>query len=234
MSSARTMNSPVNLPCFLMSENLRPEKIPTNAACQALILGMLFFLTPIVLSAQQQQFAADLWHPGKIVLEGGDTLKGQLKYNLQNDVVQLQSHGRLETYTPRKIVFFEIFDQTVKRYRGFYSLPYTNAGQYKAPVFFELMEEGKMTLLCRESMEYKTYSSNYYYGSYTRLVLVNKFFFLKEDGSIVPFTGNKNDLLELMGTNGDNVKKYARQKKLNFDNKYGFGAMVNYYNTLVK
>ena len=44
-------------------------------------------------------------------------------------------------------MFFEIFDVTIKQYRQFYSLPYSGKGGYKAPVFFELLAEGKLTLL---------------------------------------------------------------------------------------
>jgi len=134
-----------------------------------------------------------------------------VKYNMQEDLVQLQTERTVETYTSRKVLFFEIFDVTVKRYRQFYSLPYAVTGQYRAPVFFELLEEGKMTLLSREALESRTYSSFYYYGSYTRLVLVDKFFFMKENGTIAQFTGKKNDLIELMGTRGEQVAKFAKE-----------------------
>jgi hypothetical protein len=181
-----------------------------------------------------QQFAFEYWHDGKIILDTGDTLRGQVKYNMQNDLIQLLSKNKLETYTARKIVTFEIFDITTKRYRLFYSLPYAFKGQYKAPVFFELIEEGKMTLLAREVLEVKTYSSYYSYGASTRIVLVNKFFFLKDDGSILPFSGKKNDMIQLMGTKGEEVEKYIKEHKLNFDRKYDVGRIVEYYNSLFK
>jgi hypothetical protein len=88
--------------------------------------------------------------PVKRVLDTGDTLRGLIKYDLDKDIIQLQANNKLESYTARKVLLFEIFDETVKRYRNFYSLPYALAGQYKAPVFFELLQEGKLTVLCRE------------------------------------------------------------------------------------
>jgi hypothetical protein len=181
-----------------------------------------------------QQFAFDYWHEGKVVLEGNDTLKGMIKYNMQNDLVQLDAHNKLETFTARKILFFEIFDKTVKRYRQFYSLPYASGGQYKTPVFFELLAEGKMTLLAREALEYKTYSSYYYYGSYTRLVVVNKYFFLKEDGRIVDFSGKKNDFLELTGAHENDVQSFIKSNKLDFDDKYNLSKAAEYYNSFFK
>ena len=158
------------------------------------VFTLLFFLAAPALA---QQFPSDLWHEGKIILLEGDTLKGSIKYDLQQDLVQYGiADQRTTAYSARKVLFFEIFDTSVRKYRQFFALPFTTTAGYKAPVFFELLEEGKMTLLSRESVEYRTYSSPYYMGSYSRLVLVYKYYFLDEKGNISEFTGNKNDLLD--------------------------------------
>jgi hypothetical protein len=198
-----------------------------------IIAFILFGLISITASAQQ--FAFELWHEGKLILDSGDTLKGKIKYDLQSDLIQYQTEGqqpKLESYTARKVLFFEIFDGTVKRYRIFYSLPYSTAGQYKAPVFFELLEEGKLTVLCREALEYRTSSSFYYYGSYTRLVLIHKYFLLKENGNIEEYRGKKNDWYELMRGKEDEVQKYVRVNRLDLDDKYELAQALNYYNSL--
>ncbi|MFZ6010583.1 MAG: hypothetical protein ACOYXT_09565, partial [Bacteroidota bacterium] len=130
------------------------------------------------------------------------------------------------------VLFFEIFDSSVHKYRQFYALPFATASGYRAPVFFELLEEGKMTLLTREALEYKTYNSPYYIGSYSRLVLVNKYFFMQENGDIEEFTGNKNDLLNLMGKKSEEVEKYIKSHRLRFDDKYDLARIVAYYNSL--
>lgn len=193
------------------------------------------FLTLILFSPVQflfaQEFAYEYWHDGKIVLETGDTLKGKVKYNLQTDLLQLEEANRIETFTSRKVVFFEIFDVTIKRYRQFYSLPYTTSAQYKAPVFFELLEEGKITLLSREALEYRTYSS-FYYGSYSRLVMVDKYFYLKENGTIQEVGGKKSDLLDILEARREEIQKYIKANKLNLDNKYDAAKVVGYYNSL--
>lgn len=179
-----------------------------------------------------QHFAFELWHDGKLVLDSGDTLRGNIKYNMQENLIQLQASGRNESLTARKVLFFEIFDTTVKHYRQFYSLPYSSNGTYKAPVFFELLEEGKITLLGRESIEYRTYSSPYsFYGSYTRLVLVNKYFLLQENGEIKDAIDKKNDWLGLMGNKEEDVHKYAKANKLDFDNKEELVKIIDYYNS---
>lgn len=193
---------------------------------------LLFVCVVLIASAANaQQFSFEYWHNGYLILEGGDTLKGLIKYNLQTDLLQLQANNRVETYTARKVVFFEIFDSVGKDYRKFYSLPYSSTGSYRAPVFFELLTEGKMTLLCRESLEYKTYSSFYYYGSYTRLVLVYKYFLLQENGEIAEFQGKKNDWIYAMGNYGSEVQKYSKSNKLDFDDKKDLTRIVEYYNS---
>ena len=195
----------------------------------------IFFLILLTSVVYSQRFPSDFWHEGKMVLEDGDTLRGNIKYDLQNDLLQLEANNRLESFTARKVLFFEIFDKAIKRYRQFYSLPYTTSGQYKAPVFFELLSEGKITLLCREALEYRNYpSSFYYYGSTTRLVLVNKFFLLKDNGTIEPFIGKRSDLIDLLGNKGESVEKYMKTNRLNVDDKYEFAQIVSYYNSLYK
>jgi hypothetical protein len=186
-----------------------------------------------IFPAQSQDWAFELWHEGKIVLVEGDTLRGLVKYDLQQDLLQLNSaHQKVVAYSARKVLFFEIFDKTVNRYRQFYSLPYTTASSYKAPIFFELLEEGKMTLLVREALEYRSYTSPYYAQQYSRLVMVYRYFFLEEDGVITEFQGNKNDLLDRMGKRAEEVEKYIKTNRLKYEDKYDFAKIVAYYNSL--
>jgi hypothetical protein len=197
-----------------------------------LFLCVLFHFTGAALG---QEFPFEFWHDGKIVLESGDTLVGSIKYDLQSDLVQFSKGGKLESFTARKMTYFEIFDQTSRRYRQFYSIPYATSGAYKAPVIFELLAEGKMTLLCRESVEYRSYTNAFYsYGSSTRLVLVYQYFLLKENGSIELFEGKRNDLLRLMGDYSDQVSKYAKSNRLDLSDRNEFVQIVTYYNSLFK
>jgi hypothetical protein len=89
--------------------------------------------------------------------------------------------------------------------------------------------------LCRESLEYRTTSSSfYYYGNYTRLVLVYKYFILKENGDIEEFNGKKNDWYELMRNKADEVESYVKSNRLDFNDKYELGRIIAYYNSLYK
>jgi len=197
----------------------------------ALINALLLFLTSTALA--QHEWPSELWHDGKMVLVTGDTLKGRLKYDFQQNLVQyIVNDKQAEIYTARKILFFEIFDETVHKYRKFFVLPYSNASNYKSPFFFELLGEGDITLLSREFLEYKTVSNAFYGASYARLVQTYQYYLLKDNGNIEDFRGNKNDLIGLMGTKGKVVDKYIKENRLDFDDKYDVARIVAYYNSL--
>ncbi len=194
----------------------------------------VFFISSLLfaMNVHAQEFAFELWHDGKVVLENGDTLTGNVKYDMQTDLVQVQQRDQFTTYSARKLLFLEIFDKTVKRYRRMYSLPYNTSGEYRAPVIFELLEEGKITLLCREALEYRTYSSVYNYYNYSRLTIIYRYFLLKEDGSIVEFLGKRGDWLDLMNDRKEEVQKFAKANRLDFDEKYDLSRIIAYYNSL--
>lgn len=198
-----------------------------------------FFLCLTLLAgafSTSAQWAFELWHEGKIVLETGDTLRGQVKYDLQQDLIQFtDKKGIVEAFTARKVLICEIFDKTVGQYRQFYSLPYSTTSGYRTPVFFELIAEGKLTVLCRERLENQTSTSPYYYyGSFSRTVLVNKYYLLKENGEITDLSLRKTDFLQMLGKHGDHINEYMRDNKLSLDDKQELIKIINYYNSLFK
>ncbi|MBS1681697.1 MAG: hypothetical protein JST48_08295 [Bacteroidetes bacterium] len=194
-------------------------------------LVFLSFALPSVILAQT--FPFDIFHDGKVVLESGDTLSGSIKYSPQ-DLLQVRHDNLLESFTARKALYFEIFDQVYKRYRQFYSLPYSATGGYKSPVFFEILAEGKITLLSREKIEYRQSNSPFfYYGGYTtRPVLVNIYYLLRENGNIEDFRGKRNDWYELFGVRQNEMHDYIKENKLDLDRKYQLKQIIDYYNSL--
>ena len=191
------------------------------------------FLT-ITFRVVAQDFPSEVWHDGKLVLLEGDTLKGQIKYNLETDLIQFTSDKKtLQTFTARKLLYFEIFDNTAVRLRQFYALPYQIQNNYKTPVMFEVLVTGEqMSLLSREAVEYQVTNYPYAAGSYTRLELVYTHFFLKPDGSIIEFTGKKNDLLWVMNKKSAEIKKYLKNSKVRLDRRNDLAKLVAYYNSL--
>ena len=62
------------------------------------LIGIIL-LTIILEQANAQYFPSEYWHDGYIVTNNQDSLKGKLKYDLENDLVQLDLNGRIKTQT---------------------------------------------------------------------------------------------------------------------------------------
>ena len=84
-------------------------------------MNKVFFILLFPLNMLAQQFLIDLWHPGLLVTNDGDTIKGDLKYDFENQSIQLDDGQTLKAYNVNNLFFFEIYDETIKDYRQFYS-----------------------------------------------------------------------------------------------------------------
>jgi len=200
---------------------------------------ILFFVISLlfITDSFSQDFPSEMWHEGFVVLESQDTIKGNLKYDIKGDIIQLNVANTIQTYSSRKIIYFEIFDKTVNRYRFFYSLPYYVNENYKTPILFEVLYEGKLSLLCRESIIQETVPVNTYsYRSstyYSRFRLVYDYYFLGESGTIERFGANKKELYYRLRRYSDEIKQYVKRNKLRTDVHVDLIKIVEYYNELL-
>ena len=184
-----------------------------------------------------QKFPSEYWHKGKLVITEGDTLKGKIKYDLSHDLVQVDINDQIFTFGAKKIIYFEIFDVTVDNYRQFYSIPYNITPGYKAQVLFEVLYEGKLTLLTREEIGQETSTSNNYYwsgGNYTRTVLTYEYYFITSKGVLTRFTQKKKDLLEIMKDKQNMIKSYIKTYNLKVDRKGDLARITAYYNSIIE
>ena len=187
--------------------------------------------------ASAQEFPSDFWHNGKLVLVSGDTLDGKLKYDLARDLVQIEIDNKIATFGAKKAHYFEIFDVTTDSYRHFYSIPYATTPGYKIPIFFEVVLEGKLTLLCREYLTKQTSHYNNYYwtgNTYSRTVLAYQYYFLSSEGAISSFTGKKREILDIMRDRQSQIKQFIKKYNLKIDQKGDLARITAYYNGLVE
>lgn len=180
-----------------------------------------------------QVFPSELWHEGKITLTTEETYKGKIKYDLEKGIVQVDTGERLLTYSAKSIFHFEIFDTTVESYREFYVLPYGLVSSYKTPVIFEVLVEGSITLLSRESITTRNVQTPYYYGSHQKEVLIYEYFFLDSEGNITRYTNKKKDLLAVLSARQSQVSEYIRANRLNFDDRNDLIRIIAFYNALL-
>lgn len=190
------------------------------------------------LPATAQYFPSQVWHEGELTLLDGEHFRGKLKYNLEADVVQLNVDNTIQTYSARKILFFEIYDQEYGRYRQFYALPYEATGSYEVPRLFEVLHENALTLLCREEITQESVPQYGYYNYYgnrmgTRPRLTFDYFFLNQGGEIVRYSQKKGDLYDILDRHPDELQQYVKKNRLKHDRQGDLVRITAYYNSLL-
>lgn len=188
-------------------------------------------------SAVAQYFPSQVWHEGEVVLVAGDTLKGEIMYSQETDLVQVKptfDKSRILALSGRKLLSVEIYDKTSGVYRNFYALPYSLNPGYKTPILFEIIFTGtELSLLSRETIENQLV--NYPYsavGTYSRQILDYTYYFLKSDGSISEFYGKKRDLIWAMNNRAPQIKKFIKTNKIRPDRRNDILKVIRYYNSL--
>lgn len=205
----------------------------------------LLLLLNLGISGIAQDFPSELWHPGKLVLLSEDTIIGKIKYDLQNDVVQINVRNVLQTYSARKLLYFEIFDETIESHRHFYSLPYAVQKDYEIPLLFEVLYEGQLSLLCREEVvtesvpQYNAYPYNSYYrnapfnNNQQRARLSYQYYFLDRKGGVQNYHLKKNELMTFFQKHHQEVKRYIKKNNLKHDRMRDLVRVTAYYNALL-
>lgn len=190
-------------------------------------------------AASGQEFSSRLWHEGWLVTMSGDTLKGEIKYDMPTNAVQLlvtvKNQRKILTYSSKKVMYFRIFDKLLKDYRQFYSIPYKIRSDYKAPVIFDVLYEGPMTLLTRERIvvendPYQSFTYGAGVASIERLVFT--YYFVDKSGKIVLYEGGKGEIFEIFSKHEDKVREYIRENRLQVDEMRDLVRITAFYNSL--
>jgi hypothetical protein len=196
---------------------------------------LIIIVASVSMTAWAQSFPSQMWHEGWMVTSEQDTLKGSIKYDMGADAVQIQSNDVLKTYSSRKMLFFEIYDESVENYRQFYSLDYAVNYDYKVPILFEVLYEGPLTLLIREAIVEETVPQMQAFamGGYnTRQRLAYTYYFLDRKGNITLFNGKRSELTPLMGNKIGQVRDFIKDNKLKTDRMRDLVRITAFYNSL--
>ncbi|MFP4094243.1 MAG: hypothetical protein ACLFUB_07135 [Cyclobacteriaceae bacterium] len=200
-----------------------------------IILGLLLATN---FQIQAQYFPSEVWHEGSLTLLSGDEIRGKIKYNFEADLVQMNVNNTIQTYSARKILFFEIYDQESGRYREFYALPYAIRPNYKVPMLFEVLYENTMTLLSREEVVEETIPQFGYFSYFgnrfaTRSRLDYDYYFLSREGEIIRYSQKKDDLYSILAKKQNELENYIRENRLKHDRPKDLVRITAYYNSLI-
>lgn len=194
----------------------------------------LFLFT---IGVAQAQFSLEMWHDGKVVLESGDTLRGRVKYDLDNNAVRIVLPNKTEkTFTAHKAWYVEIFDENVNMYREFYALPYEIRPGYETMVYFEVLQKGEITLLSREKLVQRTVQNspyNFYRNTYTFTDVAYQYFALKQGNELLDISTKRRDVLALLGKHEKEIKKFMKSNRLKMERRTDLIRTFAYYNALI-
>lgn len=203
----------------------------------------VLFTFCLIQALQAQYFAEEYWHVGRIITNEGDTLNGDINYNLSTNMVQMNDEGIIQTLTSRKVLYFDFLDTQLGRQREFYNLPYTEKkSNYEVPTFFELLYQGQpISLLCRETLKSETVTTLNTFSptpAMTRTYVAYDYFLLRieqKNGNVkakIDAFSKESQLLELLSDWDEIIESYIDENKLDLDDKYEVVDIITYYNSL--
>ena len=207
-----------------------------------LVLLIFFFCSSSFVKAQE--LPNKMWHPGLVVTNEGDTLRGNLKYEFKNNIVQLaHEEGKLKAFSAQQLLLISFHCQFFKRFRYFYALPYNvGGGAIKTPILFEILVEGPITLMSREYVvlnnNFNDFNSPFSRSSYrgnrnATYELTYEYFFLTDNGDIVRYNKKKRELLQFFGQYKKQVESYMKDNRLKSDRQIDIIKATEFYNNLV-
>lgn len=199
-----------------------------------------FFLTVFFVfnttMVKSQGLAEDKWHQGVVVLTNGDTLKGKLKYNINNAVIRLKARhsNAIQTYSPQKVVSFLFHDLEYHHNRQFFSIPYAvrRSSNYKVPSFFELIRNGRpLTLLARQTIFTRRVVR---LGAFYRRVEQDVFYLLDNKGKVTRIKPSRRGIYKAFSKYAKDIKTYIKVNRLQYSSRNDLIKIVDYYNSLSK
>lgn len=142
-----------------------------------------------------------VWGDGSIILNNGDELRGLVGFNDSQGIVTFQAGNNSRSFVPRSITTFNLFDESVKRQRVFYSLEFEDEQSVKGFYFFEVLREFKNFAVISkiDPVEVKVRQNNNntlgpgptsastFNTTTTRITQMETVYFIGSDGAIEPY-----------------------------------------------
>lgn len=194
---------------------------------------LILLLFAYSLDATAQQWSRN-WYPGYLVTASGDTLEGDIRYDIENDAAQVKlEDDRIFSYSGKKVLYFELQEHPRRSKRRFYSLPYNQRGNYYASRLFEVLYEGRLTLLCRPYMEYLAENSGEYsLSGKKKSDPVYEYYFLDKVGQVHLYRPRMGRLLSFMSAKHREVRDYIKEHHLRYDQMRDLVRITAFYNAL--
>ncbi|WP_026464003.1 hypothetical protein [Adhaeribacter aquaticus] len=215
-----------------------------------LLIVILSCLMPVSAQSLQKQD----WAMGEIILNTGDTLVGPISYYHNKDLVQVTlADGEILIYSPVNVKCFKVFNGDkgiIQTYKPFNWSEEGQVNSYKKLTFFEVLAEGKYTLINRSVFTirnldpvpaytsmgryYEPYKTNgaYYKGDTYQIAKLNLFYLLTPENNFIPLKNPKKDMENIFQEKEESMEAYINKHNLSYKNPVALLQMVRYLNRL--
>ncbi len=209
-----------------------------------------FILSPTT-NVMAQRGDIQEWAKGRIILTSGDTLYGPIAYHRTEDIIRVTlSDGSINAFAPVAVNSFTVTDEKnkyVQTFRPFLWNRGNDYSDYQAPAFFELLTEGKYSLVKREILSARTVSNAYpmyagsgryydpyaYTGSRYQTMVLDLFYLNTPNNKILALRNPKRDLEDLFKNKERMMREYIKANNLSYSETRDLIKILNHYNSLL-
>ncbi len=183
------------------------------------------------------------WYDGAIVLNDGTELAGAISYS--DDVVQVHSSNTIKAFSTLQVRHFTFFDSEMQERRNFVPIDRFVTGKSIKPSFYEMVCQGPITLLRKETVSYELANEPYKERDlahdtrslqrFQHDVHIQKrdfdYFFLYE-GGLNPLRNFKKDIRPILTTHAPAVNRFIETNSLNTKAIKDQEKIITFYNQL--
>ncbi len=184
-----------------------------------------------------QTLLRDRWQKGRVVLSERDTLKGQINYDPDTDILRINVQNTVKTFSPQRVLAFDFYDSQRDEVRTFHTFRYGAYSNYETPVFFETALDGEpLSVLLRETVRLETmpvydpFMHRSFFGQQMRVVA--ELYIKNERDKIRKYGGNRRELMNLLRPYQQEIRRYMKANRFKHSNGDHVIRIVRYYNDL--
>jgi len=166
-------------------------------------------------------------HTDMLVLENGDTLYAQLKYNWSENLVSIHREEKIKVFTPHQVRFFTLKEDSSDFYRLFKSEQDPLLGN----IFVEVIISGNMSVFRKQRSE-GSISEIRHYAFYQQTEIPPRYqFIVHYEGKRYATFNLKKLVKSLMGNQYSELKSRATKMKLPYSIALQNMVVVHLFNT---
>ena len=191
--------------------------------------SIIFILLTTVCLAQfnNQQH----WHPGIVILNNDQIIKGDLSYDYANDLIMCQQDGKIKTFGPHQAASFRYYEEEKNLFHRFKVYKLAQNSFYSQKAFFEIVLDGKVDFI-RKRNRYDVQQSREGYLAHrsTNVHEVAYQYYVLVNDRLVKARKFKKEVLPQLLLNEQSLESYMKEQKLR---SYDIGdqiVLLNYYN----